>query len=59
MEMKSVGGSMASKGASAEVVSLGMPIAVPKSPRSPRLKPTPVGEASKMNKNKQKATQLV
>lgn len=50
---------MASEVASPEVVSVDMPTAVSKSLRSPRQKPTPVGEASKTKKDKQKVTHLV
>lgn len=58
METTSDGGSMASEGASLEVVSVEVLVAVPKSPRSPRLKCMLEGEASKMKKDKQKAIQL-
>lgn len=55
-ETTSNGGIIASKGASSEVVSMEVPAAVPKAPRSPRLKPTPKREAPKPKKDKQKKT---
>lgn len=54
VETASARGSIASLGATPEVVNMEAPAAVPKSSRSPRPKPTPVREVPKTNKCKQK-----
>jgi len=56
VETTSAGGSMASKGADPKVVSVKVPAEVPKSPRSPRPRPTPLKEGPKTKKDKQKVT---
>lgn len=52
METTSVGGSIAFEGATLEVISMEVSAGVPKSPRSPRLKPTLAREGPKPKKDK-------
>lgn len=56
VETASVGGSIASEGATPKVVSMEVPIAVPKLARSPRPKPTSASEVPKLTKDKQRKT---
>ena len=55
----SIGGAIASKGASPEVMSMEVPAAVPTTPRSLWPKPTLVKEVPNPNKDKQKKPVLV
>lgn len=55
-ETASTGGNVASKGVAPEVVSMEVPAAIPKVPRSPRPKPTLSREAPKPKMDKQKKT---
>ena len=53
------GGFVTSKGAAPEVASVEVLAEVPKSPRSPRLRPTSTTEGPKTKKYKQRVAQLV
>lgn len=59
METASVRGCISSEGATPKAVNMEVPAIVPKSLRSPRLKPTLVEEAPKPKKDKQKKMFLV
>lgn len=59
VETTSARGFMASKRAASKVISVDMPTTVPKSLKSPRLKPTLETEGSRMKKDKLKVIQLV
>lgn len=54
METASVEEEMAAEGAAPKVVSVEVPREVPKSSRSPRLRPTPTKDAPKPKKDKKK-----